>query len=38
MSVSMLFRAPRHFYPTLSETLDLQGFLRPFLQVFIRIF
>ena len=36
--VSMLFRAPLHFYPDLSETLDLQGFLRPFLQVFFRIF
>ena len=34
----MLFRASHHFYPTLSETLDLQGFLRPVLQVFFRIF
>ena len=37
-TVSMLFRAPLHFYPDLSETLDLQGFLRPVLQVFFRIF
>ena len=37
-SVSMLFRASHHFHPTPSETLDLQGFLRPVLQVFFWIF
>ena len=36
--VSMLFRASLHFYPYHSEALDLQGFLRPVLQVFFRIF